>query len=198
VWQGLIAVGQGRRLSTVTWVGIALAVAGAACATGADFGVSGRAVAGDLLALAGGLAGAVYTALGEQARTTLSTTTYTTICYGTCALLLGAVCLAAGIPLTGFAPATWLTILGLVVGAQLLGHSLFNYVLRRVPATTVSVLLLLEAPGAALIAWVWLGQAPRPVVVPGLVLLLVGVAVVILVGGPRRPNGSAPEPSAAP
>ena len=37
--------------------------------------------------------------------------------------------------------------LALVVGAQLLGHSMFNYALRRVSATTVSVLILLEAPG---------------------------------------------------
>lgn len=180
VWQGLIAARQGRRLSAATWSGIVLAVAGAVVATGVDFTVSARAVAGDLLALAGGLAGACYTAFGERVRVTLSTATYTTICYGVCSMLLCAVCLAAGLPLAGFDPATWLAILGLVIGAQLLGHSLLNYALRRVSATTISVLLLLEAPGAALIAWAWLGQAPHPVALPGLGLLLVGVAVVVL------------------
>lgn len=180
VWQGLIAVGQGRRLSAGTWTGIALAVVGAGLATGADFAVSGRAVLGDLLALVGGLAGAVYTAFGERARTTASTTTYTTVCYGVCALLLGLLCLILGLPMAGFDPATWLAVLGLVAGAQLLGHSLFNYTLRRIPATTVSVLLLLEVPGAALIAWVWLGQAPRLTSLPGLALLIAGVGVVVL------------------
>jgi drug/metabolite transporter (DMT)-like permease len=194
VWQGLIAAAQGRRPSTAGWIGIGLAVAGAAWATGADVGLSPDAVLADALALAGGLAAAVYTALGEQARAQLSTTTYTWICYGTCAVLLLIVCLATGAPLVGYDVRTWAAILGIVVGAQLLGHSMFNYALRRVTATTVSVLILLEVPGAALIAWAWLGQVPRPAAVPGLALLLAGV-VVVIVGGvrrtPRRPTAEA-------
>jgi drug/metabolite transporter (DMT)-like permease len=182
VWQGLIAVAQRRRLPAVTWVGIGVAVLGAGLATGADLGHSGRAVVGDLLALAGGIAGAVYTAFGERVRTTISTATYTTICYGVCAGLLLVVCLVGGARLGGYPGSTWLAIAGLVVGAQLLGHTMFNYALRRVSATTVSVLILLEVPGSALIAWLWLGQSPRPASLPGLALLLVGVAVVILGG----------------
>ncbi|MFU8852997.1 DMT family transporter [Micromonospora sp. SL1-18] len=180
VWQGLIARWQGRRLPLTVWAGIGVAVLGAALATGADFTASGRAFAGDLLAVAGGLFAAVYTALGERARATISTTTYTTICYGVCAAILLVVCLLGGVPLHGWAPGTWLAILGLVAGAQLLGHSMFNYALHRVSATTISVLILLEAPGAALIGWVWLGQLPRPLALPGLALLLAGVAVVVL------------------
>lgn len=196
VWQGLIARGQGRRLPVATWIGIAIAVTGATLATGADFTVSARAVAGDLLAVAGGVAVAIYTALGERVRATISTTTYTAICYGVCALVLLPVCLAAGVRLRGFEPTTWLAILGLVAGAQFLGHSMFNYVLHHLSATTVSVLILLEAPGAALIAWAWLGQLPRPLAVPGLGLLLAGVAVVVL-GGARIGRRTVPPPIAA-
>ncbi|GAA4593549.1 drug/metabolite transporter (DMT)-like permease [Actinoplanes octamycinicus] len=191
VWQGLIAAWQGRRPSPAGWLGIALAVAGAAWATGADAGVSGQAVLADVLALLGAVFAAVYTALGEQARTALSTTTYTWICYGVCAVLLVIVCLAAGIPLTGYNGRTWAAILGLVAGAQLLGHSMFNYALQHTSATTVSVLILLEVPGAALLAWLWLGQSPRPGALPGLGLLLCGVAVVIL-GATRRTRGATP------
>ncbi|RIV31322.1 DMT family transporter [Micromonospora radicis] len=180
VWQGLIARTQGRRLPAGVWAGIGVAVVGAVLATGADFTVSGSAFAGDLLALAGGLFAAIYTALGERARVTVSTATYTTICYGVCALLLLVICLVGGVPLGGFDTATWLAVLALVGGAQLLGHSMFSYALRRVSATTISVLILLEAPGAALIGWAWLGQLPDPVTLPGLGLLLVGVAVVVL------------------
>jgi drug/metabolite transporter (DMT)-like permease len=183
VWQGLIAAGQGRRPSTAGWVGIGFAVAGVAWATGIDIGISGRAVLADGLALLGGMAAAVYTSLGERARTRLSTTTYTWVCYGVCALVLFGVCLVARVPLHGFDAATWAAILAIVVGAQLLGHSMFNYALHRVSATTVSVLILLEVPGAALLAWAWLGQTPRLAALPGLALLLIGVAVVVLGGG---------------
>ncbi|WP_306211346.1 DMT family transporter [Actinoplanes sp. RD1] len=196
VWQGLLAVLTKTPTGTPTrlgWAGIALAVAGVAWATGADVGVSARAVLADALALAGAMAAAVYTLFGERARARLSTTTYTWVCYGTCAVLLLVVCLAAGVPLTGYDPHTWLAILAIVAGAQLLGHSMFNYALHRVPATTVSVLVLLEVPGAALLAWLWLGQEPRASALPGLALLVAGVLVVILAAA-RRP-APVPEPA---
>jgi len=180
VWQGLIALGQGRRLDRITWIGIGIAVVGAFAATGADIAVSGRAVAGDLLALVGGMAAAVYTAFGERVRSDTSTLSYTTICYTVCAVVLGAVCLIARVPLHGYAPSAWLAILALVAGAQLLGHSMFSYALHRITATTVSVLILLEVPGAALLAWLWLGQTPPLGSVPGLLLLMAGVVVVVL------------------
>src|SRR5687767_9539469 len=102
VWQGLIAAAQGRRPSTAGWVGIGLAVAGTAWATGLDVGVSAQAVLADVLALVGAVAAAIYTAFGERARSQLSTTTYTWVCYGTCAAILLAVCLAAGVRLHGY------------------------------------------------------------------------------------------------
>ena len=186
VWAGLISVVQGRRLPGLTWGGIGLAVAGVAIATGADFGGSPSAVAGDLLALAGGLMAAIYTSLGEQARRTTSTTTYTAVCYTVCALALLVVCLVFRVPLAGFPATAWLALVLLTLGPQLLGHSLFNFALRRVSATTISVVILLEVPGSALVAWAWLGQVPPAAAVPGLVLLLAGVVMVVLGARPRR------------
>jgi drug/metabolite transporter (DMT)-like permease len=185
VWAALIAAARRIPVATATWIGVAVAVAGAALATGADLAVSSRAVTGDLLAVLGGVAGAAYTTFGEQARSRTSTTAYTTVCYAVCAVLLGAGCLAGGVPLHGFDGRTWLAIGALTVGAQLLGHSLVNFALHRVSATTVSALLLLEVPGAALLAWAWLGQAPTARSLPGLALLVAGVAVVVL-GAARR------------
>jgi len=187
VWQGLIAAAQGRRPSRAGWAGIGLAVLGAALATGADVGVSGRAVLADLLALLGAIAAAVYTALGEHARTALRTTTYTWICYGVCAAVLLVVCLVGRVHLGGYDARAWLAIFAIVAGAQLLGHSMFNYALQRTSATTVSVLGLLEVPGAALIAWIWLGQQPRVATLTGLAVLLTGVVVVVLGARSARP-----------
>jgi drug/metabolite transporter (DMT)-like permease len=198
VWSALIATWQSRRDPTrprpsgITWLGIGIAVFGAALATGADVAVSARAVAGDVLALVGGLAVAVYTALGERARATLSTTVYTTVCYGVCALTLGLACVVGRVPVVGFPRSAWLAIAGITIGAQLLGHSLFNYAVRRVPATTISVLLLLEVPGAALLGWLIVGQVPRPRSVPGLVVLVLGVLVVLLGAARSGRRGSQP------
>ena len=95
-------------------------------------------------------------------------------------VLLLAACLIFGVELTGYDGRTWAAILAIVAGAQLLGHSMFNYALQHTSATTVSVLILLEVPGAALLAWWWLDQVPRASALPGLVLLVAGVAVVIV------------------
>jgi drug/metabolite transporter (DMT)-like permease len=193
VWQGLIAVGQGRRLSRPMWIGIAIAVLGAVAATGADVSVSATAVLGDLLALGGGMAVAVYTALGERVRATTSTTSYTAVCYAVCAVLILVVCLVAGVPLAGYPAGAWFAIVGITVGPQLLGHSLFSYALRRVSATTIAVVILLEVPGTILIGWLWLGQAPRPGAWPGLALLVLGVAIVVLSGRARARPRPGPE-----
>jgi drug/metabolite transporter (DMT)-like permease len=123
---------------------------------------------------------AIYTSLGERARTTTSTTAYTAVCYTMCTLVLLVVCVAADVPLAGYPATAWLALVGLTVGPQLLGHSLFNFALRRVSATTISVLILLEVPGAALVAWAWLGQVPSASAIPGIGLLLIGVGMVIL------------------
>jgi len=178
VWVGLIAVAFGRRLSRWTWAGIGVAVVGAIALTGADLGTSDTALLGDLLALVGGVFGAVYTSLGERVRVSISTTTYTTVCYAVCAVAILLACLAGRIPITGFPATAWVAIVALTIGPQLLGHSLFSYSLRRISATTVSVVILLEVPGAALVAWAWLGQVPSLAALPGLALLLLGVAMV--------------------
>jgi drug/metabolite transporter (DMT)-like permease len=179
VFTGLIAAAAGRRLPRLAWLGMALAIVGTALIAGADFAVSARALAGDGLALLGGIFAAAYVTAGASARRGMSTATYTTICYGVCALGLLAACLAGGQPLGGFSGRAWVLILAVTGCAQLLGHSLINVVLRSVSATFVSLTILIEVPGAALIAAVWLHQRPPASAIPGLVLLLAGLVVVV-------------------
>lgn len=185
VWAGAIAFFLGDRPTRGMWMGIAAAVVGTAVATGADLSTSPRALLGDLLAVAGGLFAAIYTILGERARVQASTTSYTTICYAVCAAALGAGCVAGRVPLHGYAWSAWLAIGGLTIGTQLLGHSMLNYALHEVSATAVSMLVMIEVPGAALISWWWLGQSPPPVAWAGIALLVSGVLFVIL-GTPRK------------
>jgi drug/metabolite transporter (DMT)-like permease len=179
VWAALIAQRQGHAVGRRIWVGIAVAVAGAVLLTGADLHVSGRALVGDLLAVAGGATAALYMTAGSEVRRSVSTTTYTAVCYSAAALMLLVVCVAGRQPLTGYDAATWLKLLAITAGAQLLGHSLFNVVLRTTSPTVVSLTLLLEIPGAALIAAVFLGQTPSLLAIPAAALLVLGLGLVI-------------------
>jgi drug/metabolite transporter (DMT)-like permease len=55
----------------------------------------------------------------------------------------------------------------------------FNLVLRTTSPTVVSLVLLLEVPGAALIAAAFLGQVPPLTALPAAVLLLLGLGIVV-------------------
>jgi drug/metabolite transporter (DMT)-like permease len=179
IWSALVARGLGHEVPRRAWIGISVAVAGAIALTGADFSVSTRALVGDGLALAGGALAAAYVAVGGEVRRSVSTTAYTTVCYSTASVLLLGVCLVAGLQLTGYSGRTWLQLVALTLGPQLLGHSLINRVLRTTPATVVSLAILFEVPGASLVAAVTLHQHPPLAVVPGLALLLAGLAIVV-------------------
>jgi drug/metabolite transporter (DMT)-like permease len=179
IFTALIAHMRGHRLPRLAWIGIALATAGATLVAGADIGLSGRALLGDLLAVLGGLFAAVYVTVGARARQELSTSVYTSICYAACALILLVVCLVGRLRLGGFSADAWLKILAVTVCAQLLGHSLINVALRTTSATVVSLAILLETPGAALVAAVWLHQRPPWLAVPGIVALFAGLVVVV-------------------
>ena len=175
----LIGRWRGQQVTRPVLVGLATAFAGVLVVSGVDVTVSAQALGGDLLALAGGFFGAVYTWVGADLRRTVSTTTYTTLCYGTCALVLLVACLVGRQSLSGYAGDDWLKLVAVAASAQLLGHSVFNHLLATMSPTVVSLVLLLEVPGAALLAAVFLGQAPPWGVYAGLALILVGLAVVV-------------------
>jgi drug/metabolite transporter (DMT)-like permease len=187
VWSALLARGRGAVIKPSAWLGIVLAVLAAALLTGIDVTVSGRAVAGDLLALVGGVFAAGYVTTGAAVRRTVTTTTYTAMCYSTTALLLLVVCLVGGQRLHGYSGADWVRIAALTLGAQLLGHSVFNRVLRTTSATIVSLSILFEVPGATLLAALFLHQHVRVEQIPAALLLLGGVALVIRSGTRSMP-----------
>ncbi len=183
IWAALIARSLGYAVPHRVWVGIGVAFAGVLLLTGIDLQVSGRALAGDLLALAGGAFAAAYVTAGAVVRRRVSTSTYTAVCYATCAAALLLCCIAVGIPLGGYQADDWLKLLALTAGPQLLGHTVFNHVLKTTSATVVSMAILFEVPIAAILAAVWLGQAPPPAAIPAALLLLAGVATVVSADG---------------
>jgi drug/metabolite transporter (DMT)-like permease len=171
---------RGERFRLPVVLGLVTAFVGVLVVSGVDFTLSVEALVGDVLALAGGLAAAAYIVVGSRARQTMTTTTYTFVCYGCCSLLLVVACLVSGQRLVGFEPRTWGMLLLVTATAQLMGHSVFNHLLARTGPVVVALALLLEVPGAALLAALFLGQSPPVGALLGLGLILLGMALVIL------------------
>jgi drug/metabolite transporter (DMT)-like permease len=181
-WVVLFSWMGGERPERRTVLGLCTCLVGVLVVTGVDFTVSVEDLAGDLLALLGGVASAIYMIVGGRVRQRADTTVYTLLCYGFCSLLLLGVCLAGSVPLSGYTGNDWVQLAALAVASQLLGHSVFNHLLATVSPTVVSMVILLEVPGAALLAGLFLpDQTPPAGVYAGLVVLLCGLAVVTAV-----------------
>jgi len=188
VFAGLLGRVLGDRVSPWLYAGAGVCLGGTwLMASGAGPG-HGGSLTGDALALLGGGAAAAYLAVGRSVREAVPLRAY-----------LGSVHLVAGLSLLacarGFAwplPASLSTqmvaaviYLGLIPGV--VGHGLFNWVVRRVPVDRVAVAMLLEPVGASLLAWWVLGQTLTMREAVGAAVVLFGVAL-----GARRASASRP------
>jgi drug/metabolite transporter (DMT)-like permease len=82
--------------------------------------------------------------------------------------------------LNGFTSNEWLLLGGLILGAQFLGHTLFNFSLKRVSPAVVSLIVFFEVPVSAVLAYFWLGQHPPAGTIPGIIGLLFGCSLFVL------------------
>lgn len=179
VWAALIARRRGVRIERAAWTGIAISLAGVLVLTGVDFVLTPRALIGDALALVGAVLSALYVTVGERVRATTSNPTYSMSAFAVSGAFLLGLVVVLRVPLVGFSGRDWALIVAITLGAQLLGHLVVNRVLATTSATIVSLAILLEMPGATLVAAAWLGQVPPLAVVPAVVLLFIGISMVI-------------------
>jgi drug/metabolite transporter (DMT)-like permease len=179
IWTALFLRLAGAPVPRLVWIGSGVSLTGVLLLTGVDLGSGWHALLGNGLALLGGMLGAGYVLIGAEVRRTVTTSVYTLLCYASCAAVAVVLSVATASPLWGYSTRDWALLIALAVVAQLLGHSLSNVALKRVPATVVATAFLLAVPLSAVIAAVWLGQVPPAAAVPATALVLVGVAVVV-------------------
>jgi len=136
---------------------------------------AGRGIA---LALAGALAVVGYFIVGRKLRARMSLLGYVVPLYGICALLLLAWVLASGDPLAPYAPAVWMYLAGLAVIPTIIGHSVFNWAVKHVRPTAISVAFLGEPVIASLLAFAFFAQRPSIETLAGGALVLAGVYLI--------------------
>ncbi len=190
IWIGIASwVLFRERLGAVMVVAIALAIAGSAVIFLVDSGPPGPERApllGNVLAVVGSLTICGYLLIGRRLRRTMSLLAYIGVVYATAAMCLVLVAIAAGAPLDGFAPASWLMLLALAIGPQLLGHTSFNWALKYLSATLIALAVLGEPIGSTALAWLLLGEPVGAVKLVGMGLLLGGIFLAARVAGGAR------------
>jgi drug/metabolite transporter (DMT)-like permease len=169
---------QGDALGVRVVAGIALALAGTLVTCAGALGGGGNALGGDMLALTGGFALAGYLLIGRGRRQRGGVAAYSAVVYAIVSAAALAVAAGGG---TLHVPSgrTLAACVGLAVVCTIGGHTVFNWTLRRLPASTVSLSFLGEPPLAALLAYVILGQGVPVSTIIGGVLILGGLAAAL-------------------
>ena len=177
----------GGHIPSKAWFGMAVSFIGVLFISGIDFSIDRKSFLGDLAAVISASLAALYMMWGSKAMKTLATTSYTTICYGVCALTALPIALLSGVEIIHFAMREWIVLLGLILGAQILGHSMFNAALKRVSPEIVSLIVFFEVPVAAILAWIFkIGNQPSGAIIPGIFLILTGCTLVVLRSRPSK------------
>ena len=190
----------GERLGRRALMGIALTMLGSLLIALSDRsgGSGSNPLLGDFLALIGAMTVTGYFLIGRDLRRRMAILPYIWLVYSTAAFILLAWMALAGQTLLGLSPQVYLLLLGLAVGPQLLGHTAFNWSIKYLSATMVTVAILGEPVGSSLLALLLLpGQKLQALQVGGGVLLLAGIAVTTLAER-RPPASSLPEADSAP
>ena len=165
-----------ERLPTIGWVGIVLTVIGAGLVVGGD--LSGSEFTGNLLAVAGAITVGGYMLAGQVSRRELGIFEYSVITYSVAGLILLPLVFVTGSELTGYDAVTWWALAGLLVGPQLLGHTVLNFVLKAFGATTIAVAVMAEPLIAAVLAYFLFGEVPTLLIYPGAAAILAGIYLV--------------------
>ncbi|WP_435360537.1 DMT family transporter [Haloarchaeobius sp. DFWS5] len=170
-----------ERVSRRMVAGILVAVAGAAI-IGLGAPTSSAApqpLLGNGLAVLGAAMASIYVLAGRSLRQRVSLFPYVTIVYGACTIGLFALVVYEGHDLTGYPLSEYLLFLGMAVGPGIFGHTVINWLLERVESSVVSVSLLGEPVGSAILALLIFSEVPGVATIVGGAVALVGIAVVV-------------------
>jgi drug/metabolite transporter (DMT)-like permease len=132
---------------------------------------------GNLMALGGAFFSCGYLIVGRKVRSTISFESYLFTVYGTAAIVLLLLAIVTKAPLTGFPAINLIWLAALAALPQVIGHSSFNWALKYLPASYVSIALLGEPVGSVLLAMALLRESPVPLEIIGGILILAGILV---------------------
>jgi drug/metabolite transporter (DMT)-like permease len=171
-----------ERVNRVTVAGILVAILGVAAMTVADArsaAAGSDPLLGNGLAVVGAVMAAGYVLAGRSIRQRVALFPYVTVVYAVCAAALLSVVLVQGHALLAYPPREWVLFLAMAVGPGIFGHTVLNWVLEHMESSVVSVSLLGEPVGSALLALAIFAEVPSLATVAGGAVVLVGIAVTV-------------------
>lgn len=147
-----------ERFTSGAVISLVIAFVGSVIISWGDFQISGMALFGNFLALMGAIAVTGYFLFGQTVRQRLTLIPYTFIVYGISSITLIIYNLILNEPFTGYTTDTWLYFLALAIIPTFFGHTLFNWAIKWVNASTITMGILFEPVGASILAFFLLDE----------------------------------------
>ncbi|OUM83848.1 MAG: EamA family transporter [Caldibacillus debilis] len=164
-----------ERITFRTIVSGMVAIFGSILISWGDFNISGEALFGDVLALIACALITGYLLFGQSVRKRVSLFPYTFVVYSISSVTLWIYVWANGQSFYPYRPQDWIYFLLLAVFPTLLGHTLFNWSLKWVSTNVISMAILFEPVGAALLAFFILGETLKWTQIIGGLIVLSGL-----------------------
>lgn len=164
-----------------TVIGIVVAMAGGLTIGLADISgatTGSNPLLGNFLALMGAWTASLYMVLGHQAQNRgFGIGSYIVVAYTIAAVVLLPIPLVSGIGYTGYPGLVYFYLLLMALLPQLIGHTSFNWAVRWISPTLVTLAILFEPVGASFLGYLLFAEVPSIIVLVGAIVLLIGVAI---------------------
>lgn len=169
-----------ERFSKGAILGCLIAIAGSIVIGWQDFQISGQALFGDILAFIAAGVITAYFFVGQHVRKTLSLVPYSIIGYASSALFLSVFAFSQQASFVHYSAQTWWSFLGIAFIATILGQMIFNWLLKWLSTSVISMSILGETIGTCILAYFILNQVISFQQGIGIALILMGLALFLI------------------
>jgi drug/metabolite transporter (DMT)-like permease len=183
----LLGIRLGERPTAATRAAVALATTGMLVMAGGDLALGARAILGDGMCVAGGLAICLSYVRTRTARAELPLETFMAYTLAASAAVALPVAVGAHARLISYAGRSWGWMAALVIATTMGGHGLMNLCARHVRLFTLNLVIVLEPAFAIALGAVLFGASITPTQAAGGAILVAAVLVGLRAAGQPAP-----------
>ena len=163
------------------FIGISMSLIGTIIiAIGSTGGSTSSMMTGNILAFMGAIFVAGYLVIGGIVRKNVSAGAYVFIVYSVSVIVLFFMCIITDTPIYPYSPKEFLLFLALAVFCSILGHTVYNYLMKYISATLISISTLCEPIFASILALIIYKEVPSIYTLIGGTIIMSGVFYYIV------------------
>ena len=169
--------------SVLAWIGIFISIFGGFIVGYSDKLSGFGNLKGDILSILGSIMISIYFLIGRRTRKHTELLEYVFSVYMSAAAFLYIICIITGTQIKSYPVDVFKYFVLLALIPQIIGHTSFNWALKHTSATFVTVLILGEPIGSAILAYFILGEGVKTLQVVGSIFILLGVVLNYIAEG---------------